>query len=195
MSRDALIVGINKYRHINSLKASANDAEAVAQRLESQFRVRRFPESFNEDKQPVVASSQEVSVTTLEEAIADLFLPDGKDIPETALFYFSGHGLRKPSRPKRGFLATSDTDPRVNNWGIDLKWLREVLSDSPIRHQIVWLDVAIAVSCLIVGMLIQAIAVMEKADVFYRHPDPLRSPTKILKIHCRASSLSRSLPI
>ena len=34
MSRDALIVGINRYQHLPLLKAPALDAEAISQRLE-----------------------------------------------------------------------------------------------------------------------------------------------------------------
>jgi len=45
MSRDALVVGINLYTDLNELKKPANDAEAIAQLLETQgdFRVKRLP--------------------------------------------------------------------------------------------------------------------------------------------------------
>ena len=46
MSRDALIVGINQYQSLPGLNAPAEDAEAVAGRLQTQgeFRVHRLPE-------------------------------------------------------------------------------------------------------------------------------------------------------
>jgi hypothetical protein len=47
MSRDALVVGINIYKHLSPLKSPATDAEAIAQRLEQdgEFRVVRLPEA------------------------------------------------------------------------------------------------------------------------------------------------------
>ena len=39
-----------------------------------------------------------------------------------------------------GFLATSDVNPDLGNWGIRLKWLRELLQESPVRQQIIILD-------------------------------------------------------
>ena len=39
-----------------------------------------------------------------------------------------------------GFLATSDSEPDNEKWGISLKNLRELLRDSPVRQQIIWLD-------------------------------------------------------
>jgi len=58
MSRDALIVGINSYQYLNSLKAPASDAEAIAQMLEQNgdfTKVQRLPEAIQEagDKKPV----------------------------------------------------------------------------------------------------------------------------------------------
>ncbi len=45
MSRDALVIGINEYTDLNPLKKPANDAEAIAQLLETKgdFRVKRLP--------------------------------------------------------------------------------------------------------------------------------------------------------
>ncbi|MEB3182155.1 MAG: caspase family protein [Nostocaceae cyanobacterium] len=79
-------------------------------------------------------------MTQLEEAIAQLFQPQGRNIPDTALLYFSGHGLRKNTGISEGFLATSDVNPDLGNWGIRLKWLRELLQESPVRQQIIILD-------------------------------------------------------
>ena len=52
MSRNALVVGINSYRHLNPLSAPAEDAEAIAKRLEEygDFRVQRFPEIITDDE-------------------------------------------------------------------------------------------------------------------------------------------------
>ncbi len=141
MSRDAVVVGINTYEAMQSLRAPAIDAQAVAQLLEKygDFQVKRFPEII-QDHTLGVGKKRKVSLTKLEEALVQLFLPVGETIPYTALFYFSGHGLRKSLGIQEGYLATSDTNPDRGNWGIRLKWLRELLQESPVRQQIIWLD-------------------------------------------------------
>ena len=144
MSRVALVVGINTYRYdgLRDLKAPAEDAEAIAQRLEKYGdfdTVIRLPEAIAADtKKPFVGKTKELTLVDLEEALEDLFCPDSKQFPDTALFYFSGHGLLK--KRGEGFLATSDTDPSVGLNGLSLRWLRELLQASSIKQQIVWLD-------------------------------------------------------
>jgi energy-coupling factor transporter ATP-binding protein EcfA2 len=145
MSRDALVVGINTYdfESLRKLKAPAEDAEAIAQRLvlSGDFRVRRLPEIKDKDTNSVrVGRKTRVTLTQLEDALIQLFKPTGDNIPDTALFYFSGHGLRKDRGIPEGFLATSDVNPELNHWGLRLKWLRELLQESPVGQQIIWLD-------------------------------------------------------
>ena len=107
MSRDALIVGINQYQSLPALNAPAADAEAVAARLQTQgeFRVQRMPEVINKNKQPVVGHRRGVTSQMLEAALIQLFKPKGKNIPNTALFYFSGHGLQREAGIQEGYLA------------------------------------------------------------------------------------------
>ena len=143
MSRDALVVGINTYERLKSLEAPSRDAEAMAQLLEKygEFKVTRLPavkDKLNNTTR--VGQKTKVTLTQLEEAIIQLFKPEGKHIPDTALLYFSGHGLRKNKGIQEGFLATNDVNPEVGNWGVRLKWLRELLQESPVRQQIIWLD-------------------------------------------------------
>ena len=144
MSRDALIVGLNTYQHLHSLKAPAQDAEAIAQQLErdGDFRVTRLPEVIQqaEVKKPVVAQKTAVFQMQLKRALKRLFLPDSTQAPETALFYFSGHGIPDREGYDRGYLGTSDIDPDNPTTGISLRWLQWLLSESPVKQQIVWLD-------------------------------------------------------
>ena len=145
MTRDALVVGINNYQddNLRNLNAPAEDAEAIAQILEEygEFDVWRLPEAIDPDtKKPYIAKKQHLSLSDLEDALVQLFIPDGKNFPDTALFYFSGHGLRKNKRIQEGFLATSNVDTNQGFYGLSLKWLRELLEESPIRQQIIWLD-------------------------------------------------------
>ncbi len=110
MSRDALVVGINKYQddRLRNLNAPAVDAEAIANILEKHgdFNVWRLPEAIDQNtKKPYVAKTQELSLTQLQKALVKLFNPEGRQIPDTALFYFSGHGLRQDlGRIQEGFL-------------------------------------------------------------------------------------------
>ena len=141
MSRDALIVGINRYQALPALKAPARDAEAIANSLQThgEFRVQRMPEVIKSDK-PAIGSRTAVTSQALEEALIRLFKPKGKNIPQTAVFYFSGHGIQREAGIREGYLAASDTDPNKGNFGVSLFWLRRLLQESPVRQRIVWLD-------------------------------------------------------
>jgi energy-coupling factor transporter ATP-binding protein EcfA2 len=147
--RDALVVGINKYPFLkdstgkyNHLTTPASDAEAIAQLLEryGEFQVERLPTVNQNDKQQV--NPQEVvKLQELERAITNLFCPQGGQIPETAVLFFAGHGLRRNlDNGTEGYLATSDANPRKELRGMSLQWLRQILHDSPVRQQIIWLD-------------------------------------------------------
>ncbi|MBE9160376.1 caspase family protein [Nodosilinea sp. LEGE 06152] len=144
MSRDALIIGINQYRHnkLSNLISPAADAEAIAQILEKHGHfttVRRLPEAFK-DGAPQVSSSGQVTRKQMREAIAQLFNPKTKtQVPDTALLYFSGHGWQSSLSATDGYLAPSDADPD-EDLGVELQWLRTQLEQSEVKQQIIWLD-------------------------------------------------------
>ncbi len=149
MIRDALVVGINNYEHLQPLKTPANDAEAIARCLgqNDNFRVWRVPELIDPFKKArIVAPGQAkeeylVRQNDLEQAIARLFLAEGRNTPDTVLFYFSGHGLRKPpGTSQEGYLATCDSNPDDSKWGFSLSELKGILEKSRVRQQIIWLD-------------------------------------------------------
>lgn len=142
MSRDALVVGINTYERLKCLNAPAADAEAIAQILQQygEFQVTRLPAVKDKENETIrIGKQTKVSLTQLEKAIVQLFKPDGKP-PDTALLYFSGHGLRKNLGIQEGYLATSEVNPDAGNWGLSLQWLRRLLQESEVRQQIVILD-------------------------------------------------------
>ncbi|ABW33342.1 nSTAND1 domain-containing NTPase [Acaryochloris marina] len=147
MSRDALIVGINRYQYLPDLKAPALDAEAIAQRLEDDGEfdtLYRLPEIIiqGETKKPEIGEKGSVFITKLKQALTQLFLPKSQQIPKTALFYFSGHGLPDQDLVgvDKGYLAASDTNKNNPSSGLSLLWLQSLLSKSPIQQQIIWLD-------------------------------------------------------
>jgi hypothetical protein len=141
MSRDALVVGISNYKNLPRLAAPAQDAEDMARCLESfgECRVVRLPEAIQNHK-PVVSQQAGVTTQALESALIRLFKPAGKNIPHTAIFYFSGHGLQRNAGIQEGYLATSDIDPDKGNYGLSLYWLRRLLQESPVRQRVVILD-------------------------------------------------------
>ncbi|MEO1593508.1 MAG: caspase family protein, partial [Cyanobacteria bacterium J06632_22] len=144
MMREALVVGVNPYDHLPQLQAPANDAELMAQRLEAQgvWHVTRLPEAETRSGKQRVSTKTPLSLQDLEAAIEDLFYPHTKrNKPDAALLYFSGHGVRKAGRRRtEGYLAASDVNPDEGLWGLSLKWLRDLLLDSEIAAQVVWLD-------------------------------------------------------
>ena len=145
MSRDALVVGINTYQfEAWNLKTPGENAEAIAQILERYggFRVKRLPEVKDKANNSIrVGQKTKVTSTQLEDALVQLFKPEGGYFPDTALLYFSGHGLRKDRGIRGGnYLVTSDVNPDLNNWGISLQLLRQLLQESPVHKQIIWLD-------------------------------------------------------
>lgn len=141
MSRDALVVGVNAYQFLQPLKAPARDAEAIAQMLQTygEFRVQRLPEVVQAG-QPKIGQSTPIFLRDLETALVNLFKPKGSNIPQTALFYFSGHGIQKEAGIHEGYLAVSDANPDAGFYGLSLYWLRRLLQESPVRQRIVILD-------------------------------------------------------
>lgn len=141
MLRDALVVGINAYQRLPSLQAPAHDAEAIAHHLQThgEFRVQRLPEII-QSGHPQVGVKTRVNLRQLETALVNLFKPKGSNVPHTALFYFSGHGIQKDAGVQEGYLALSDADPDQGFYGLSLFWLRRLLQDSPVRQRIVLLD-------------------------------------------------------
>jgi uncharacterized caspase-like protein len=108
MSRNALIVGINQYdsRCLNNLRLPANDAEAIAAILEQygDFRITRLPETINNDNRLEIGDSK-ITVSDLKTALVQLFKADSQQMPDTALFYFAGHGLKVSQGIDEGFYA------------------------------------------------------------------------------------------
>ena len=115
MSRDVLLIGINSYNPLPRLNSPARDAEEIAKLLQmyGQFNVvKRLPLIKNKDNIIQVGKTLPVSAFELERAIGDFFNPEGKSVPDTALLFFSGHGVRKKSSGiYEGFLAASEYQP------------------------------------------------------------------------------------
>ena len=154
----AQVTGINyypDYTTLPGLTAAAEDAEKVAEQLEKYgyrpFRVGCLPGTLNQKGESKIDRDGAVKVQELQEAIANLFNPPPPNpVPETALFFFSGHGwCRTVAGKKEVFLATSDALPKAGIYGVSLSWLGEQLQTSQAKRVIVWLD------CCYSGQLIE----------------------------------------
>ncbi|MFS0520024.1 caspase family protein [Nostoc sp. UIC 10607] len=149
MRREALIVGINQYPFLKDTPTSkakhlttpATDAEAIAQLLEADdnFQVQRLPKREIDGKIQVDPNGQ-VSLGELSREINKLFCSDNNR--DTALLFFAGHGLQQLNslgNKRKISLATSDTKGTGEN-SILLNDLWELLEESPVKEQIIWLD-------------------------------------------------------
>ncbi len=149
MSRVALVVGINRYLSLpkkadgssGDLERAAVDAEALASRLEQYGyfqRVERLPKRSVNGKFEIDPQGK-INIQDLEEAIFELFCPQGKEIPHTALLFFAGHGFVKTQGFPDVVLGASDTNLRTK-WGVSLRNFREVLQQSKVREKVIILD-------------------------------------------------------
>lgn len=139
--RRALIIGINNYGVGNkSLEAPANDAQALYDLLQQYGKfdvIRMFPATSSDDEQIwKIDPKKDLKKALLHNEIKNLFLPEHDNVPDVALFYFSGHGKRKVDdlEPK-SYLCTSD-EP----YAVALEDLGKVLKKSKVKTIVVWLD-------------------------------------------------------
>ena len=146
---EALIVGINRYpehTNFNDLTVAAKDGKNVAQRLNESgyepFRIQDLPLGLTQ-KGPGEASNRGlVKLEELREAVANLFNPPPPNQPpETALFFFSGHGCRQEvDGIEEVFLVTSDAFPDIGIYGYSLRELGQQIATSPVKQVVIWLD-------------------------------------------------------
>ncbi|NEP25921.1 caspase family protein [Moorena sp. SIO3I6] len=146
---EALIVGINRYpeyTNFNDLTVAAKDGENVAQRLEQYgyepFRIQDLPLGLTQKGAGGVPNRGIVKLEELRSAVANLFNPPPPNQPpETALFFFSGHGCRQEvDGIEEVFLVTSDAFPDVGIYGYPLRELGEQIATSSVKKVVIWLD-------------------------------------------------------
>ena len=145
---EAFVVGINYYPSftgLSPLTAAANDAEAIAAQLEQygyqSFRVQRLPRQANQKGEWQVNPDEGVKGQELAESLRNLLTPPDNNPPETALFFFSGHGWQKSINGKdEVFLATSDALPNKEIYGVTMSSLGQLIQESQAKRIIVWLD-------------------------------------------------------
>ncbi len=140
MKRQALVVGINRYPFLtnNHLYAPYYDATNIATLLNRSQGNPDFAWSVDDRLLSSQENQKVVSTEELSQAIHHLFQPKTQTLPDVALFFFAGHGI--PGTDGRIYLAASDANPSKSQWGFPLEQLRELMLNSPISQQVVFLD-------------------------------------------------------
>lgn len=127
--RKALIIGIDYYEHIPSLRGAVNDACSVMSMLE------RHADGTLNFAQPRLMTGTGPGATVtrseLREAVEDLF----RDDAEISLLYFSGHGYIDGAG---GFLCASDC--AVGHDGLSLLDVMTFANGSPAKNKVIILD-------------------------------------------------------
>lgn len=126
--RKALIVGIDVYEHISSLRGCVNDANAVKTMCD-----RHADGSVNFGTRLMVATDQHHMIPRfdLKEAVRELFVDDS----EVALFYFAGHGYIEATG---GYLCASDC--MTGDDGLALSEVMTLANESKARNRVLILD-------------------------------------------------------
>ncbi|WP_285036589.1 caspase family protein [Plantibacter sp. ME-Dv--P-095] len=127
--RKALVVGVDFYEHIGSLRGCVNDAHDVESTLE------RHADGTTNFTNPRVLTATgpaaALSRGDLKSAVRELF----EDDAEIALFYFSGHGYLEDTG---GYLCTSDASSGDD--GLALSDVMTFANSSPAKNKIIILD-------------------------------------------------------
>lgn len=127
--RKALIVGIDHYDHIISLRGAVNDAYEVKNALE-----RHADGTLNFAQPNLITGTGPgtgITRTELHDAVEDLF----RDDAEISLFYFSGHGYIDGVG---GYLCASDCT--AGHDGLSLSEVMSFANNSPARNKVIILD-------------------------------------------------------
>jgi WD40 repeat protein len=170
---EALVVGINEYPFgdkcgLPPLTAAVNDADQIVTKLKKygyrSFHIQRLPDQPNQKGGSQVSPDGLVKATELQNSLENLLMPPVKEPPETALFFFSGHGWHQEVDGKKElFLATSDVfvseEQEDNVYGVAISWLGELIKRSQVRRVIIWLD------CCYSGELINYLDLHDNKDL------------------------------
>lgn len=131
--KKALVVGIDKYKDTFTLTTCRKDAEKITQVLR------------NDHFDVIQLLDEQATVDNLRTALTELFQPPGEEIPEQALFYFSGLGegvsgyiqSSPEQKGEKGDLVAYDSKFATF---LSLQWLYDLLQESSVKQQVILLD-------------------------------------------------------
>ena len=135
----AVVIGINNYKNgIHQLKTAVNDAKAVADLLEKEYKYQQVVRLFPEHGEATLAALNQLLFETLPNKIK----PTESD---RLLFYFAGHGIARNSEDgPAGALIPQDA--KLGSWEtyLPMKKLNEALHQLNCHHLLVILDCCFA---------------------------------------------------
>lgn len=156
MAKYALVIGINRYASFSNLKSAAQDAEAIAQRLEQQqYRVTRLPRKLVSENQWAIDADKMLACKELKAELVSFFRERADN--QEALLYFAGHGFRVPDElfdEEEGFLAPSDATRKGQN-AIKFDSLNKLIAQADLSSLVVLMDCCYAGSLLEQRQLLQ----------------------------------------
>ncbi|MEL7036319.1 MAG: caspase family protein [Cyanobacteria bacterium J06592_8] len=138
----AVVIGINNYQNgIHRLKTAVNDAEAIANLLEQEYKyqtIRLFPGEHKDSCEATLAEFNQLLFETLPKKIK----PTEGD---RLLFYFAGHGIARNSEDGPAG-AMIPQDAQLGQWEtyLPMKKLNQALSQLECHHLLVVLDCCFA---------------------------------------------------
>jgi hypothetical protein len=132
----AILVGVEKYRHVAPLKYTTRDVTQLATTLRERCRyaadclLTMTDGAADSGLQPTRENLQQQLTAWLQK-------PGAQD---TLIVYFSGHGFRDPNSEKM-YLAPLDCDlQQLDATGISVAWLRDAIKGCPARFKLLVLD-------------------------------------------------------
>ncbi|AUT00698.1 hypothetical protein CLI64_09970 [Nostoc sp. CENA543] len=132
-----LLVGVNQYQdtQLPCLRYAAVDCQALAEALTAATQEQFIPKQINIYHDFATELPLLTNIRTRLQQITDAAQPT-----DTILFYFSGHGMLQP-QTQQAFLCLADTQKdNLENTGLAVSELLELLSNSGVQNQIIWLD-------------------------------------------------------
>jgi WD40 repeat protein len=137
----AVVIGINRYRHVRQLKTARPDAERLAALLQKQDR------DIHDWYEVVTFYDEQAECTALREYLSTALPARVREAGEEAavstrvLFYFAGHGDAEfDDAGRKGYLFPQDAQPDVEESLLDMAWVQEVLAGLPCQHVLIILD-------------------------------------------------------
>lgn len=141
----AVVIGINNYQNgIHSLKTAVNDAKAIADLLEKDYKYQKVIRLFPDDHSK--ATLGEATLAKINQLLFDE-LPNKIKPTEgdRLLFYFAGHGITRNSEDgPKGFLIPQDAKSGKQETYLPMQDLNTALSQLNCHHLLVILDCCFA---------------------------------------------------
>ncbi|WP_427157181.1 eIF2A-related protein [Aliinostoc sp. HNIBRCY26] len=132
-----LLVGVNQYQdtQLPCLRYAAVDCQALAEALTAATQEQFIQKQINIYHDFATELPLLTNIRDRLQQITDAAQPT-----DTILFYFSGHGMLQP-QTQQAFLCLADTQKdNLENTGLAVSELLELLSNSGVQNQIIWLD-------------------------------------------------------